>query len=161
MSRSPLFDSLRRAFRLAAFSAQARPGTPPVDELIDMAYTRRRFLRDSAALAVLTTVAGCARSDTPTPNAPPTPSPSASTPRIAIVGGGMAGLNTAYKLKKAGLTAKIFEGANRTGGRMYTTTNLLGEGLTTELGGEFIDSGHAEMLAPSKIFAVSPAFLSL
>jgi monoamine oxidase len=45
------------------------------------------------------------------------------------VGGGMAGLNTAYKLKKSGLTAKIFEGANRTGGRMHTTSNLLGEGL--------------------------------
>ena len=59
----------------------------------------------------------------------------------------MAGLNAAYKLKKAGLTARIFEGANRTGGRMFTTTNLLGEGVTTELGGEFIDSTHEEMLA--------------
>ena len=42
-------------------------------------------------------------------------------------------------LKKAGLTAKIFEGADRTGGRMFTRANLLGDGFTTELGGEFID----------------------
>ena len=30
---------------------------------------------------------------------------------------------------------------------MFTATDLLGDGLTTELGGEFIDSGHDEMLA--------------
>jgi monoamine oxidase len=30
---------------------------------------------------------------------------------------------------------------------MFTATGLLGDGLTTELGGEFIDSTHAEMLA--------------
>ena len=30
---------------------------------------------------------------------------------------------------------------------MFTATNLLGDGLTTELGGEFIDSNHDEMLA--------------
>ena len=54
---------------------------------------------------------------------------------------------TAYKLQKAGLKAKIYEGADRTGGRMFTATNLLGEGVTTELGGEFIDSNHEEMLA--------------
>ena len=59
----------------------------------------------------------------------------------------MAGLNTAYKLQKAGLRATIYEGADRTGGRMFTATNLLGDGLTTELGGEFIDTSHDEMLA--------------
>ena len=42
---------------------------------------------------------------------------------------------------------RIFEGADRTGGRMFTATDLLGDGLTTELGGEFIDSNHEEMLA--------------
>lgn len=148
MSRSPLFASLRRAFRLAALSA--RPDQPPVDELIDMAYSRRRFLRDSAVVTAAAVAASCARSDTPPSGQATTPTPpssSSSGPRIAIVGGGMAGLNAAYKLKKAGLTARIFEGANRTGGRMFTTTNLLGEGVTTELGGEFIDSTHEEMLA--------------
>ena len=115
-----------------------------------MAYSRRRFLRDSAVVTAAAVAASCARSDTPPSGQATTPTPpssSSSGPRIAIVGGGMAGLNAAYKLKKAGLTARIFEGANRTGGRMFTTTNLLGEGVTTELGGEFIDSTHEEMLA--------------
>jgi len=149
VSRSPLFDSLRRALRIAALSARQRPGVPPIDELLDMARTRRRFIRDSAfATAGLSLGAGCS-SQTPRTSSNATPAAPASTrdARIAIVGGGMAGLNTAYKLQKAGLRAKIFEGADRTGGRMFTATNLLADGLTTELGGEFIDSTHAEMLA--------------
>ncbi len=148
MSRSPLFQSLRRAFRVAAVASRERPGMPSVDELFEMALTRRRFLGASAVTAAAAIAAGCGRSDTPPPataTTPPLP-PGAQPPRIAIVGAGMAGLNAAYKLKQAGLTATIFEGANRTGGRMFTATDLLADGLTTELGGEFIDSNHEEML---------------
>lgn len=150
MSRSPLFDSLRQALRIAALAAREQPGAPPIDELVDMARTRRRFLRDSAmATAGLAISAGCTPAPpagNATPNAPNAPA-AARDARIAIVGGGMAGLNTAYKLQKAGLRSTIYEGADRTGGRIFTATDLLGDGLTTELGGEFIDSGHAEMLA--------------
>jgi monoamine oxidase len=150
VSRTPLFDSLRRVFRVAAVASRRRAGAPPIDELVDMAYTRRRFLRDSAALTSGALLVGCRGADTPAPPAQ-TPAPAsgrgAGSPRIAIVGAGMGGLNTAYKLQKAGLTAKIFEGANRTGGRMFTAHDLLAPGLSTELGGEFIDSTHEEMLA--------------
>jgi len=146
VSRTPLFDSLRRAMRIAAMAERRTPGRPPLDELIDMGLTRRKFLRDSSlATAGLLLGAGCS-SSTPDQPAATTPVTGANA-RIAIVGGGMAGLNTAYKLQKAGLTAKIFEGSDRTGGRMFTATNLLAEGITTELGGEFIDSTHEEMLA--------------
>jgi monoamine oxidase len=149
VSRSPLFDSLRQALRIAALAARDRPDAPPIDELIDMARTRRRFMRDSAlATAGLAISAGCSTPAPPATNATPTaPAATRGGPRIAIVGGGMAGLNTAYKLQKAGLASTIYEGADRTGGRIFTATNLLGDGLTTELGGEFIDTGHLEMLA--------------
>ena len=147
MSRTPLFGSLQRALKLAALAARQRPGSPPVDELIDMSYSRRSFLRDSA-LVTAGLMVGCKRRPEETPVvAMPERSGRPGAARIAIVGGGMAGLNTAWKLKKAGLEAKIFEGADRTGGRIFTASNLLGEGLTTELGGEFIDSTHEEMLA--------------
>ena len=148
MSRTPLFDSLRRAFRVASIASRERPGLPPPNELIEimeMAYTRRRFLRDSAAATAATLVAGCGRTETP-PAGSGTPSGPTGPPRIAIVGAGIAGLNAAYKLQQAGLTATIFEGSNRTGGRMFTAKDLLADGLTTELGGEFIDSNHEEML---------------
>jgi len=143
VARSPLFHSLRRMFRIAALAARNKPGVAPVDELLDMAYSRRRFIRDSAvataALAGGVLLDGCGQSGTKT-------APSAAT-RIAIVGAGAAGLNTAYKLQKVGLNATIFEGSDRIGGRMFTARDLLSDGLTTELGGEFIDSTHEEILA--------------
>ena len=149
MSRSPLFDSLRQALRVAAVAARERPGVPPVDELLDIARTRRRFLRDSMiATTGLVVTAGCRQSPPAPADAPPSGTPAAPGGiRIAIVGGGMAGLNCAYKLQKAGLRATIFEAADRTGGRMFTASNLLADGITTELGGEFIDSTHEEVLA--------------
>jgi monoamine oxidase len=138
---------LRRAFRVAAVASRERPGVPSVDELFEMSLSRRTFLGTSAAAAAAI-AAGCARSESPAPPGAATPAlpPGAQVPRIAVVGAGIAGLNAAYKLKQAGLTATIFEGANRTGGRMFTATDLLAEGLTTELGGEFIDSNHEELL---------------
>ena len=149
MSRSPLFHSLRRAFRVAAVASRERPDLPPVDELIELAYTRRRFPRRLGrgdGRGASRPAARDPRRRRRPPATPPPRRPGPSAPRIAIVGAGMAGLNAAYKLKQAGLTATIFEGANRTGGRMFTAKNLLADGLTTELGGEFIDSNHEEML---------------
>jgi monoamine oxidase len=150
MARSPLFGSLQQVLRIAAASARARPGTPPLDELLDMAWTRRRFLRDSAAAAAgLAAGAWTYGFDT---YAAPDPRKDV---RIAIVGAGLAGLNAAYKLQKVGLRARIFEGSDRIGGRTYTAKDLLGTGLTTELGGEFIDSGHEEMLALMEEFGLA------
>ena len=136
---------------MAAIASRERPSGQSsderIDELLELAYTRRRFLRDSAAATAAVVVAGCTRAETPppasqTPSGPTGP----QAPRIAIVGAGVSGLNAAYKLKQAGLTATIFEGASRTGGRMFTAKDLLADGLTTELGGEFIDSNHVEVL---------------
>src|SRR5688572_33361677 len=106
--------------RFASFAARKGPSVAPVDELIEMAYSRRRFIRDSAvATAAVASGAlsyGCGQSQTPTPPG--------SASRVAIVGAGMAGLNTAYKLQKVGIKATIFEGSDRTGGRMFTARNL-------------------------------------
>ncbi len=42
-------------------------------------------------------------------------------PRIAIVGGGMAGVSTAHHLQQVGLTNFIlFEASDRIGGRIHT-----------------------------------------
>ena len=162
MARTPLFDSLRRTIRLAAIAAREKPGLPPIDELVDMSRSRRAFMRDASFATAGLILAGCSKpapapAQQSTGAAQPVPPPAQSGPgaaRIVIVGGGMGGLNTAYKLQKAGLRAKIFEGADRTGGRMFTATNLMGDGLTTELGGEFIDSNHEEMLALMQEFGL-------
>ncbi len=67
-------------------------------------------------------------------------------PAIAIIGGGIAGLNAAYQLKKAGLKATVYEASNRLGGRIQSTTGAIGPGLVTDLGGSLINTDHADML---------------
>jgi len=70
----------------------------------------------------------------------------ASNARIAIIGAGIAGLTAAYYLGERGIKARIFEASTRAGGRILTKS-IFGQGkLTTEIGAEFIDTGHRELL---------------
>ncbi|HWB27191.1 MAG TPA: FAD-dependent oxidoreductase [Chitinophagaceae bacterium] len=73
-------------------------------------------------------------------------------PAIAIVGGGMAGLHAAYILKQAGFDPKVYEASGRIGGRIFSVADVMGRGLWTEMGGEFIDTDHTEMLNLVKHF---------
>jgi monoamine oxidase len=73
-------------------------------------------------------------------------------PAIAIVGGGIAGLNAAYQLKKAGLKSTVYEASNRLGGRIQSATGAIGPGLVTDLGGSLINTDHADMLELAKEF---------
>lgn len=66
-------------------------------------------------------------------------------PRIAIVGGGIAGLSAAWRLRRGGLHSTIYEASGRTGGRMWSATGAAAPEVVTELGGEFIDSSHKEI----------------
>lgn len=75
-----------------------------------------------------------------------------SQPVIAIIGGGIAGLHAAYILKNAGYIAQVYEGSPRTGGRIRSVDGMMGEGLWTEMGGEFIDSDHEDMLNLARHF---------
>lgn len=73
---------------------------------------------------------------------------SSSNPRIAIVGGGLAGLTAAYRLRQQLPKARLalFEAnASRLGGRVYTLTNAIGT-LTTELGGDSISENHSSLI---------------
>lgn len=61
---------------------------------------------------------------------------------IAIIGGGLAGLTCAYRLKQAGFKAKIYEATGRVGGRCWTRRGEFAEGQIVERGGELIDTEH-------------------
>ncbi len=145
-ARTPLFRSLVRAMRLAHAAgrqSQDHPGAP-IDALRSR-VSRRSILSAGAsgalALGGMLLLGACA---SPQRAAGANP----SGPRIAIVGGGIAGLTAGYYLKRrAGLDCEIFEASRRTGGRMFTARDLLAPDLTTELGGEFIDSAHEDVLA--------------
>jgi monoamine oxidase len=66
----------------------------------------------------------------------------ASARRIAIVGGGLAGLACAYQLKQAGQTATVYEASDRVGGRSWTLRGTFADGQLVERGGQLIDQGH-------------------
>ncbi len=72
--------------------------------------------------------------------------PTATAPRIVIVGAGIAGLAAAYRLQQAGVPSQVIEANQRVGGRMYTLRNSFPDGQLAELGGELIDSDHESLL---------------
>ena len=65
----------------------------------------------------------------------------ATAPRIVVVGGGLAGLTAAYRLKQAGYVAQVYEASDRTGGRCWSIRSFA-DGQIAEHGGELIDTGH-------------------
>ncbi len=97
------------------------------------ALSRREFLTLSAAAAAV--AASPVRAD----------AERLKTQRIAIIGGGAAGLTVAYRLAKEGIKPQLFEAGNRLGGRMFTRSNFNGDNMFCELGGEFVDTGHEDI----------------
>lgn len=72
---------------------------------------------------------------------------------LAILGGGISGLNCANYLLQSNINFKIFEASKRAGGRILTHYNdALSLGIFPEFGGDFIDSNHEDMLSLAKEF---------
>lgn len=132
MSRTPFMQLLRRALAKA-----------------DHDSSRRLFLRNAAltgaVLSVPSILSGCIR---------PSEINVDHSVRVAVVGGGLAGLHAAWLLRNSGVNVDVYEGSRRLGGRMLTARDLLVQGSWTELGGEFIDSGHGDMLNLADAFAI-------
>ena len=51
--------------------------------------------------------------------------------RVAVIGGGISGLTTAFLLKKRGFQVKVFEASDRLGGNVQTVSR---DGYTFEEG---------------------------
>jgi monoamine oxidase len=66
----------------------------------------------------------------------------ATAPRIAVVGAGLAGLTSAYRLSQAGYSPQVYEASDRVGGRCWTIRGVFEDGQIAEHGGELIDQGH-------------------
>ncbi|MCS7234770.1 MAG: FAD-dependent oxidoreductase [Armatimonadota bacterium] len=146
--RTVTFSWIRRWMRLADIAN--RPGAPPVDELVDMCWetrlSRREFLQAAGAVAVAATAGRLLR--------PTEALAGPQAPRVVIVGAGLAGLSAGYYLRQAGFHPKIYEAGTRTGGRMLSVRGALAPGLVTEFGGEFIDTGHEDVLRLVRIFGL-------
>ena len=77
------------------------------------------------------------------------------TPRIAIVGAGIAGLSAAIALRDRGVASTVYEAQRRVGGRMHSETAFWGNGQTSEYGGELIDTDHTTMQALAKRYGLA------
>lgn len=155
-AKSPILKSLIKSFRKAAF-AEKHPHID-TDTLIQLEsvdiYTRRKFLTDATKTLTVLGIgsvlpfSACNSSNDKVQEkktATEPPKPINEKVKIAVVGGGIAGLNCAYQLQKQGIIAQIYEGDKRVGGRIYTKENVLAQGITTEYGGEFIDTNHEDV----------------
>jgi monoamine oxidase len=98
-------------------------------------WDRRRFLKTVAVAAAGTGVTPVFKTFARDPQAP----------SVVIIGAGTAGLVCAYRLQQGGISARVIEASTRAGGRMFSLRNFFPDNQLTELGGEYIDSGHTTM----------------
>ncbi len=139
MAKTNLIQVLQRAYRVASFAAQQKIPADTAREILEARISRRRLLQASLAAASGAAALAFDKQLHQPANATSNKSP------VLIVGAGIAGLTAAYYLVKAGVPVRIIEASKRTGGRMLSQQNALGTTVTMELGGEYIDSGHANI----------------
>ncbi len=124
------------ARRLRSSRRRPRAGAS-VDEVLEgreEGLRRRELLAGGAGLTAAAVLSG-----------PLSRALAASAPRIVVVGGGLAGLTCAYRLKQAGYRADLHESSDRLGGRCWTLRGAFAEGQIAEHGGELIDQNHTEI----------------
>lgn len=125
-----------------AFFAAVKEDKEVLSSYKQWSESRRSFLKQTTIAAAGTLMAGplmglssCRKS---------------SNENVVIVGAGIAGLNAAYQLQKSGIKATIYESSGRIGGRIFTIRDEFGKGVTTEVGGEFIDTTHTDIIQLAK-----------
>jgi monoamine oxidase len=136
VARTELTGLLRR---IHAAYREARHTGMPADEVFErhaQALSRRRFLAQAAGVSAALAAARATW---------PVHSFAKGAPRIAIVGGGLAGVTCAFRLMQAGIPSTIYEAGGGLGGRTWTLRGFFDEGQTAENGGEFISSEHTAM----------------
>lgn len=140
--RSPLFASLRRII-VDLRLAKAR-GVPV--EAIREERARAQALAQERGISRRALIGGAAAAAAAVALAPKRARAAGQSARVAIVGGGMAGMACARILDKRGVSFTLYEASNRIGGRMYTNdSGYWSAGQVSEWGGELIDSGHKRM----------------
>ena len=144
MTRTPLLGRFQQLYRdFAEQEATGRPLAAIQAARLDRP-SRRDFLKIAATIA-----AGAA--------VRPAWMAAGPQPRIAIVGGGIAGLNAALTLQDVGVSATIYEASSRLGGRMHSDTTSWLNGQVSERCGELIDSSHTTILGLAKRFRIGVA----
>jgi monoamine oxidase len=143
MPRSQLFLWLKKLTR------QTCPQKAiPIDSTITQSplnqLSRRDFLKATATLTgaiMLSSWGKFSFAD----SAKQMPSKSSLKP-VIIIGAGLGGLVTAYRLTQKGIPCEIYEASHRVGGRMFTRNHFNEHGMFVELGGELVDTNHEDLI---------------
>jgi monoamine oxidase len=131
--RTPLARRLGEAASAAAAEAARETRGEGVVADLHPGFRRRELLAGGVGLAAAAMFGG-----------PISRALAASAPRVVVVGGGLAGLTCAYRLKQAGIQSSLYEASDRIGGRCWTNRGDFAEGQIAEHGGELIDQGHTQ-----------------
>ena len=131
--RTPLAAKLSDA---ASAARESWERDVPLDRVVSEQISRRDLLRRTGLLGVAgaAILAGA--------RVQPVRAAAGPTPRIAVIGAGLAGLTCAYRLKQAGYNATVYEASDRAGGRCWTIREAFADGQIAEHGGELIDQNH-------------------
>lgn len=134
--KTPILVTLQKLFRLAG---RVQESGHSIDQILEHKAqnhsSRRQFLKYSAQTAAILGTTGMSWKTA-----------LQTDKKIAIVGAGIGGLSAGWHLKEKGVTATIFEADKRAGGRIKTHHSFANNTLSTELGAEFIDTNHEDML---------------
>jgi monoamine oxidase len=149
MAHTPLFRRFLQALQQAHRANRQAHGHPP-STATTAGWSRRRVLKTAALMGATGVVASALP-----PGAHAERLGDGGTPPvIAIIGGGLAGLQAAYQLQQAGVYATVYEARGRLGGRILSRRHGVGAGLVIDLGGEFINTEHADMRALVQAFGL-------
>jgi monoamine oxidase len=110
-------------------------------EQVGRRFSRRQVLGAAAALAGAALL--------------PRRATAARQPKVAIVGGGIAGLTAALTLADRGVASTVYEYSSRLedlGGRMHSNIAYWAHGQVSEWCGELIDTNHKTILSLCKRF---------
>jgi monoamine oxidase len=146
MARTPLFGQLQQLVK--DHGAAAALGVEPDDVRERRRLSRRDLLARGAQIGAVAAIAGPVGEQVLAGSAAATSKGAA--PRIAIVGGGIAGLTAALTLSDAGYSATVYEAnTDRIGGRMHSDSPLVSpsdsywaNAQVSEFCGELIDTAH-------------------
>jgi len=75
-------------------------------------------------------------------------------PKVAVLGGGISGLSTAYQLAKQGVDVTIIEASPRVGGIIQTVRNATSDGSYFERAAELVDTNHTALITMMKELGV-------
>jgi monoamine oxidase len=145
MARTPLLSRLQQAASVAAESAARNLTT---GEILAERAGRRLGRRDVLKLAGAAGLAAGAATFGARPAsaaAGARPAAPAGSPRIVVVGAGLAGLTCALPAQAGGLHRDRLRGLQPDRGRCWTIRDTFAGGQIGEHGGELIDQGHTEI----------------